>query len=75
MIAATGNPVLIDLYAGLTEALQRTVAEIDELDHDRAAIPGHDELAAAIAASDPAAARAAADSYLDAARRLVEGSR
>jgi DNA-binding FadR family transcriptional regulator len=75
VIAATGNPVLIDLYAGLTEALQRTVAEIDELDHDRAAIPGHDELAAAIAASDPVAARAAADSYLAAARRLVEGSR
>jgi DNA-binding FadR family transcriptional regulator len=75
VIAATGNPVLIDLYIGLTEALQRTVAEIDELDHDRAAIPGHDELAAAIAASDPAAARAAADSYLEAARRLVEGSR
>lgn len=75
VIAATGNPVLIDLYAGLTEALQRTVAEIDELDHDRAAVPGHDELAAAIAAGDPEAARAAADSYLDAGRRLVEESR
>ena len=75
VIAATGNPVLIDLYTGLTEALQRTVAEIDELDHDRAAFPGHDELAAAIAAGDPEAARAAADTYLEAARRLVEGSR
>jgi DNA-binding FadR family transcriptional regulator len=75
VIAATGNPVLIDLYTGLTEALQRTVAEIDELDHDRAAFPGHDDLAAAIAAGEPEAARAAADSYLDAARRLVEASR
>lgn len=75
VIAATGNPVLIDLYTGLTEALQRTVTEIDELDHDRAAVRGHDELAAAIAAGDPEAARAAADSYLEAGRRLVEESR
>lgn len=75
VIAATANPVLIDLYAGLTEALERTVAQIDELDDDPAAFPGHEELAVAIIAGDPVAARAAADSYLDAARSLVEGSR
>lgn len=73
--AATGNTVLIDLYTGLTEALQRRVAEIDELDHDRAAVRGHDELAAAIATGDPEAARAAANGYLEAGRRLVEESR
>jgi DNA-binding FadR family transcriptional regulator len=72
VVAATGNPVLIDLYAGLTEALQRSLAEIDELGDDRAAFPGHDELAAAIVAGDPVAAVAAADTYLDAARVIVE---
>ena len=72
VIAATGNPVLVDLYAGLTEALQRSVSEIDEHDDDPAAFPGHDELADAIAAGDPVAARAAADSYLDAARAIAE---
>jgi DNA-binding FadR family transcriptional regulator len=71
VIAATGNPVLIDLYAGLTEAVQRTVSEIDEHDDDPAAFPGHEELADAIAAGDPDAARAAADRYLDAARRIA----
>jgi DNA-binding FadR family transcriptional regulator len=72
VIAATGNPVLVDLYAGLTEALQRSVTEIDRHDDDPAAFPGHDELAEAIAAGDPDAARAAVDSYLDAARSIVE---
>jgi DNA-binding FadR family transcriptional regulator len=75
VVAATHNPVLIDLYAGLTEALQRTVAEIDAHDDDPAAFPGHPELAAAIAAGDPTAARAAADSYLGAARAIVERDR
>jgi DNA-binding FadR family transcriptional regulator len=75
VIAATGNPVLIDLYIGLTDALQHTVATVDELDDDPAAFPGHDELASAIIAGDPVAARTAAESYLDAARTLVEGSR
>jgi DNA-binding FadR family transcriptional regulator len=74
VIAATGNPVLIDLYTGLTEALQRTVSEIDQHDDDPAGFPGHDELAAAIAAGDPDAARAAADRYLDAARAIMERS-
>lgn len=72
VIAATGNRVLIDLYAGLTEALQRSVRQVDELDDDRAGFPGHDELAEAIIAGDPVAARAAADCYLDAARALVD---
>jgi DNA-binding FadR family transcriptional regulator len=67
--------VLVDLYAGLTEALQRTVAEVHAHDDDPAAFPGHDELAAAIAAGDPHAARAAAESYLGAARAVVEGDR
>jgi DNA-binding FadR family transcriptional regulator len=71
VVAATGNPVLVDLYTGLTEALQRTVAEIDELDDDPAAFPGHEDLAAAIVAGDPDAARAAASRYLDAARAIV----
>ncbi|GAA5117087.1 FadR/GntR family transcriptional regulator [Pseudonocardia adelaidensis] len=71
VVAATGNPVLIDLYAGLTEALQHTVTEIDEHDDDPAAFPGHEELAAAIAAGDPDAARAAASRYLDAARAIM----
>jgi DNA-binding FadR family transcriptional regulator len=71
VVAATGNPVLIDLYAGLTEALQRTVSEIDEHDDDPAAFPGHEELADAIVAGDPDAARAAASRYLDAARAIM----
>jgi DNA-binding FadR family transcriptional regulator len=75
VVAATGNPVLVDLYAGLTEALARTVTELDERDDDPAAFPGHDELAAAIVAGDPVAARAAADSYLDAARAIAERDR
>jgi DNA-binding FadR family transcriptional regulator len=74
VVAATGNPVLVDLYAGLTEAIQRTVSEIDAHDDDPAAFPGHEELAAAIAAGDPDAARAAADRYLDAARTIMERS-
>ena len=74
VVAATGNPVLIDLYAGLTEALQRTVSEIDEHDDDPASFPGHEELAAAVAAGDPDAARAAADRYLDAARAIMNRS-
>lgn len=72
VIAATGNPVLVDLYAGLTEALRRSVAETDEIDDDPTGFPGHDELAAAIIAADPVAARAAVCSYLDAARVLAE---
>jgi DNA-binding FadR family transcriptional regulator len=75
VVAATHNPVLVDLYAGLSEALERTVAEIDAHDDDPAAFPGHDELAAAIAAGDPVAARSAADSYLVAARAIVEQGR
>ena len=74
VVAATGNPVLVDLYAGLTEAIQRTVSEIDAHDDDPAAFPGHDELAAAIAAGDPGAARAAADRYLDAACAIMDRS-
>jgi DNA-binding FadR family transcriptional regulator len=72
VIAATHNPVLIDLYAGLTEAIERMVTQVDELDDDPAAFPGHEELAAAIVAGDPDAARAAADLYLAAARGLIE---
>jgi DNA-binding FadR family transcriptional regulator len=64
--------VLVDLYAGLTEALERTVSELDQRDDDPAAFPGHDELTEAIIARDPVAARAAADSYLDAASALAE---
>ncbi|TQM03828.1 FadR/GntR family transcriptional regulator [Pseudonocardia kunmingensis] len=75
VVAATGNPVLVDLYAGLTEALQRSVSEIDQQDDDPAAFPGHDELADAIAAGDADAARAAADRYLAAARTIVERER
>jgi DNA-binding FadR family transcriptional regulator len=71
VVAATGNPVLVDLYAGLTEALQRTVSEIDEHDDDPAAFPGHEELADAIVAGDPDAARAAACRYLDAAHAIM----
>jgi DNA-binding FadR family transcriptional regulator len=74
VVIATGNPVLIDLYAGLTEAVERTVSEIDAHDDDPAGFPGHEELAAAIAAGDPDAARAAADRYLDAARAIMERS-
>jgi DNA-binding FadR family transcriptional regulator len=74
VIAATGNPVLVDLYAGLTEAVQRMISEIDQHDEDPGAFPGHEELAAAIAAGDPDAARAAADRYLDAARAIMERS-
>lgn len=75
VVAATGNPVLVDLYAGLTEAVQRSVAEIDELDDDPDGFPGHDKLADAIQAGDPVAARAAADTYLHAARVLLGRSR
>lgn len=71
VIAATGNPVLVDLYAGLTEAVERSVAQVDELDDSHGGVPGHDELADAIEAGDPVAARAAADTYLAAARALV----
>src|ERR671923_310105 len=74
VVAATGNPVLIDLYAGLTEAVERTVSEIDAHDDDPAGFPGHEELAAAIAVGDPDTARAAADRYLDAAGAIMERS-
>lgn len=72
VVAATGNAVLVDLYAGLTEALHRTVSTVDELDDDPTSFPGHESLAAAIEAGDPVAARAAVDTYLAAARTLVE---
>lgn len=72
VVAATGNPVLVDLYDGLTEAVERSVAELSRLHGDHAGFPGHDELAAAIVAGDPEAAVAAADSYLDMARSIAE---
>ncbi|MCW0216603.1 MAG: FadR family transcriptional regulator [Pseudonocardia sp.] len=75
VVVATGNSVLVDLYAGLTEALRLTVTTVDELDDDPAAFPGHEALAEAIAARDPEAARAAVDTYLGAARSLVERER
>jgi DNA-binding FadR family transcriptional regulator len=75
VIAATGNPVLVDIYAALSETLSRTVAGVDQLNDDRAGFPGHEELAAAIAAGDPEAARAAVDSYLAAARTILEEHR
>ncbi|WP_338051441.1 FadR/GntR family transcriptional regulator [Pseudonocardia acidicola] len=77
VVAATGNGVLVELYAGLTEALRHSVTTTDDLDDDPASFPGHEELATAIADRDPDAARAAVDSYLAAARSLVapEGTR
>lgn len=72
VVAASGNPVLVDVYAGVTAAVQRSVTEIDEIDGDPAAFPGHEDLAAAIAARDPQAAVAAAETYLAAARTLAE---
>jgi DNA-binding FadR family transcriptional regulator len=72
VVAAGGNPVLVDLYAGLSDAVRQFVADIDELDDDPAAFPGHEELAAAIAAGDPVAAVAAAEAYLSRATSIVE---
>lgn len=74
VIAATGNPLLIDLYGGLTEAVLRSVAEVDGLQVGTDVFPGHEELAAAIANHDPVAAVAAADTYLAAASRILATS-
>jgi DNA-binding FadR family transcriptional regulator len=71
VVAATGNEVLIELYGALTDALHQTVTTVAELSDGPAAIPGHVELADAIAARDPDAAGRAVASYLDAAHAIV----
>ncbi|MEJ3651718.1 FCD domain-containing protein [Actinomycetes bacterium KLBMP 9759] len=71
VIAATGNAVLIDLYNGLTEAVQHSVREVDAVDDDPHGFPGHEELAAAVIAGDADAARAAASLCVDAARAIA----
>jgi DNA-binding FadR family transcriptional regulator len=72
VVAATGNPVLADVYSGLSDALRENVTAINELHDDPASFPGHEELGQAIESGDVDGARRAVDAYLRTARILVE---
>jgi DNA-binding FadR family transcriptional regulator len=72
VITATGNPVLADVYAGLSDALRESVTAINELHDDPASFPGHEELGHAIESGNADEARRAVDAYVQTAYALVE---
>lgn len=70
LVDASGNTLLVELYGGIVEVMQRMHASIvDASVADGRHPQGHRELVDAIEAGDPGAARAAVHSYLDEARR------
>lgn len=70
LVEASGNGLLIELYGGIVEVMQRMHAVIvDATVTDGQHPQGHRELVEAIEAGDADAARAAVHSYLEEARR------
>lgn len=75
VVRAAGNPLLADLYDGLDHALVRSFPSGEQRRHHRA-VPGHEEVVAAIRAHDPAAAEAAVAATIATVRaHLVEAAR
>ncbi|AZG48317.1 FadR/GntR family transcriptional regulator [Gordonia insulae] len=69
VVAASGNGLLVELYGGIVEVMQRVhSAVLDASRADGVHPPGHSVVVDAIEAGDAAAARAAVHSYLDHAR-------
>lgn len=72
LVEASGNALLIELYAGVTETMNRTHRRIAERSVAGAGHPvGHADVVTAIADSDAAAARAAVYDYLNVAESGV----
>lgn len=72
LVAASDNTLLIELYAGVAEVMERTHATLIAADiHSHPHPTGHAEVVTAIAAGDPVAAQAAVDCYLDRSIEVV----
>lgn len=71
IVEISGNRLLIELYEGVGEVMRRTHEAIAAAAVDDGHPDGHREVVAAIAAADPAAARAAVHVYLDLAHEIV----
>lgn len=74
VVAGCGNALLVQIYAGVVQAMRRSHAKVTRARHStRLHPPGHRALVEAIECGDPEAARAAVDAYLtdaeDGARR------
>ena len=70
VVAESGNGLLIELYGGIIEVMQRLHASIIDASVVDGVHPvGHHDLVDAIAAGDPERARTAVHSYLEQARR------
>ncbi|GAA1479846.1 FadR/GntR family transcriptional regulator [Gordonia sinesedis] len=66
VVAASGNPLLIEIYDGVVEAMYRTHVILARVTLTAAQAPaGHRDMVDAIERGDPAAARAAVYDYLD----------
>lgn len=65
VVAGCGNPLLVQIYAGVLEAMRRSHAEVTRaLQSTRIHPPGHRALVEAIERGDPDAARDAVADYL-----------
>lgn len=72
VVAASGNGLLVEIYAGVVEAMRRSHAEVTSAFRAAAAHPvGHRDLVEAIERGDADAARAAVDAYLADAEKKV----
>ncbi|MXP20471.1 FCD domain-containing protein [Gordonia sp. HNM0687] len=72
VVAASGNGLLVELHGGIVEAMQQMCPRlVDATAVDGEHSPGPRELVAAVAAADPAAARAAVHLCRDHVRRLL----
>lgn len=74
VVAASGNKLLIEIYAGVVEAMRRSHAEVTGAVRNAETHPvGHRDLVDAIEQGDADAARAAVHAYLAEAEREVRG--
>ncbi|GAC67758.1 FadR/GntR family transcriptional regulator [Gordonia soli] len=72
LVAASDNPLLIELYGGISEVIARGHPAVLALSLDRREHPrGHRDVVEAIAAHDPHRARAAVQDYLDDAEQVA----
>ncbi|WP_446664887.1 FadR/GntR family transcriptional regulator [Flexivirga sp. B27] len=66
VVAGCGNELLVQIYAGVVEAMRKSHAQVTRALHStQVHPPGHRELVEAIERRDPDAARAAVHAYLD----------
>lgn len=71
VVAASGNRLLVEIYAGVVEAMRRTHGEVTGAQRAAPHPRGHTELVEAIEAGDADAARAAVHSYLSEAEERL----